>query len=235
MVLTFMPRLKDRNRQIPNGFKFILPEVGYKSRDFDSFSTITNQVAGILRSNPARAKQYGWPQTDADIENWVDEYNAMVCANNGWNDYIIHGSGEAVNDPKSGPPHHRVAALAAGAKSLAEWIGEGNVPVDGQLSTARAKVCSVCPLNKPGDLSNFFERATSELIRRYIETAQDSKLTTPYDQKLGVCDACLCPMRLKVHTPLKHIMSNMAAGTIDELDDKCWIVEEMMVATGTQD
>lgn len=222
-----MPRLKDRNRQIPNGFKFILPEVGYKSRDFDSFSTIVNQVSGILRSNPARAKLYGWPQTDEDIANWVDEYNAMLCANNGWNDYIIQGVGEVLHDPKSGPPHRRVAALAAGAKSIAEWIGQGNVPVGTELATARAKVCVACPLNKPGDLSNFFERATSDLIRRYIEQSVDSMLTTPYDQKLGVCDACMCPMRLKVHTPLRHILSNMPEHIVDELDSKCWILSEL--------
>jgi hypothetical protein len=224
-----MPRLKDRNRQIPNGFRFALPEVGYKSRDFDSFSTISNQVSSIIKANPARAKQYGWPTDDASIADWIDDFNSRICQGNGWNDFITSGLGEVPYDPKSGPPLTRVAALAAGAKSLAEWLGEGNIPVDDLLATNRAKVCVACPLNKQGDLSNFFERATSELIRRYIENASDSKLTTPYDAKLGVCDACLCPMRLKVHTPLKHIIAHMPEHVHDDLDPKCWITAELLV------
>lgn len=218
-----MAKLKDRNRQIPNGFVFVLPEVNFKSGRFDSFQKIVSDVSFIINGNLAMAEQRGWPTQKADIEDWVDDYNARVCDYNGWDDYIT-GKGEQTH-PKSMPPLTRMSALAAGAKSLAEMLG-GERPVEAEQSAARAKVCTTCPKNLPGDLTNFFERATADLIRRRIEVINDLKLTTPHDQKLGVCDICLCPMRLKVHVPIETIARHMPDQVAQDFPDYCWIKKE---------
>jgi hypothetical protein len=73
---------------------------------------------------------------------------------------------------------------------------------------------------------------------------QDRKLSTPYDDRLNVCKVCLCPLKLKVHTPLKYISAHMNEAVLADLmkvgqpdkelerlgqkneDPKCWIVEE---------
>ena len=219
-----MPRLRDRNHQIPNGYRFGLPEANWKAPPFASFVQIVNQVQRIVAANPALAQSKGWPTARPDIENWVDEFNATICQMNGWTNYIVDGG--SVWSPPKPVPLSAARNVAAGAKTLASWISQGATPVSRQQGEDRALVCSKCPLNQPGDLSNFFTRATSELIRMQIQTAQDLDLTTPHDSKLGVCSACDCPMRLKIWTPLKNILEHLLPGAKAALDPKCWIPAE---------
>jgi hypothetical protein len=65
-----------------------------------------------------------------------------------------------------------------------------------------------------------------------IERMQERKLSTPVDDKLNVCDVCLCPLKLKVHTPLKYIKANMSEPVLADLQkvEKCWIVSELFAA-----
>lgn len=222
-----MASLKDRQRQIPGGFIFSIPEVGYRSTPFASFDTIVNSVDNIVKANPRLAQAGNWPNTRNDIAAWVDGFNARWCLQNGWNDYTTGSPAEeAAAPPKSTPPPTKAAALAAGAKSLAEWMWEGAKPVDPVIATGRARVCAACPRNQPGDMSNFFERATSELIRNQIYMLSGEGLSTQHDSKLGVCDACFCPLRLKVWTPLSNIVNHMSDEVKNDLDPKCWILEE---------
>lgn len=222
-----MPRLRDRNHQIPNGYRFGLPEANWKAPPFASFEQIVNLGFRIVQANPALATAKGWPQTREDFANWVDEFNAQICAMNGWTNYISDGG--SVWSPPKPVPLSAVKNVAAGAKTLASWIAEGATPVTREMAEGRALVCSKCPLNQPGDLSNFFTRATSELIRMQIQTAQDLDLTTPYDSKLGVCGACACPMRLKVFVPLEKILDHMlpeAKAALSPRNPRCWILLE---------
>jgi hypothetical protein len=217
-----MATLKDRQRQIPNGFRFRIPELNYQSKPFDSFDTIVTTVASIARSNPAYFTSKGWPTRRDEVAMWVDEFNARYCAEMGYDEYI---NGSEDSPPKHGPPP-RAAALVAGGKSLGEWIAGGADPVLSGEAEDRASVCVKCPFNKEGDLSNFFERATSEMLRATIASAKELKLTTRFDDKLGVCDACYCPMKLKVWMPMKHILANMSPEILNELHPECWIRSE---------
>ena len=217
-----MASLKDRQRQIPNGFRFRIPELGYQSKPFQSFDTIVNDVFQIAKANPALFTSKGWPHTRADVATWVDEFNARYCLEMGYSEYI---NGEEVSPPKHGPPP-RAEALAAGAKSLGDWIGSGANPVSQEVADSRAATCVKCPLNKEGDLSNFFERGTSEMLRSAIAAAKEVRLVTRFDKQLGVCDACYCPMKLKVWMPLAHINKQMSDETRAALDPKCWVLSE---------
>jgi len=82
-----MAKLKDRQRQIPNGLKFHLPEVKYKSSPFASFDSICNSVHTIVQANLELAIAKGWPTDMPAIRDWVDTYNANLCEMNKWTDY----------------------------------------------------------------------------------------------------------------------------------------------------
>jgi hypothetical protein len=219
-----MSRLKDRQRQIPGGFKFELPEINWKSQPFQSFDSIVNSVTTIVNANPDLVAQRGWPVNRPEIADWVDEFNAWWCDRNGWSSYTTGGA--SGDPPKFQPPPGLGQALAAGAKTIADWIGVGALPVAAELSAARAATCAACPLNTPGDLSSFFTRAASEIIRRQVQEANDLQLSTPDDGKLGVCEACFCPLRLKVHVPLDVILGRIHPDSLAALHEKCWIRSE---------
>ena len=49
-------------------------------------------------------------------------------------------------------------------------------------------------------------------------------LKTSKDAELNVCQACLCPLKLKVHTPMSLIQKRLKPEQRAELDPKCWIL-----------
>jgi len=62
-----------------------------------------------------------------------------------------------------------------------------------------------------------------------FERLQERKLATSHDAALNVCDVCLCPLKLKVHTPLQYIKAHMTDEVFADLArvPGCWIVREM--------
>jgi hypothetical protein len=113
-----------------------------------------------------------------------------------------------------------------GAATLGDWLGKGGIPVATELATARAAVCIGCPQNKSGDLLSFFTKPVSELIRRQLEERLVLKLATSHDAKLGICFACGCPLKLKVHVPVAEIRAHMQETESGQLDPGCWIPKE---------
>lgn len=223
-----MHRLKQRAMQIPNGLGFYLPELKWSPAPYSSFDSIVNQVIQKVQSNPAIADRHHWPKDRVGVENWVDRYNAQICANMGWTQYIIDDAPASLS-PKSLPPLHRssrFARLVAGARTLADWLGSGGNPVAVELAENRAGICVTCPENKPGDLSDFFTQAASDVIQTQLEKRKELQLSTKYDSSINVCNACGCPLKLKVHVPLEHILSKMGEGTREALDKRCWILKE---------
>jgi len=220
-----MTRLKDRNRQIPNGFRFMQPETGWKSSPFASFDTIVNGLIAHRRANPYHTQKFNW-STDYDgVALEVDAYNAFVCARMGWNDYI---TADETTPPKWVPPPSRPSVLkaaAAGAETLKSWLGDDGKPVDQDEADERAVVCLTCPQNQPAQLGDLFTVAAQAFIHKQLEHKNEMKLATAYDEKLGVCQACLCPLKLKVWTPMQHILAKMPPDVKARLDPGCWITK----------
>src|SRR5215475_10661525 len=100
-----MPRLNNRNMQIPNGLTFHVPEVGWTPRRFSSFNGIVDAVYHLILNNPALQGKY--PTDRAAVEDMVDEYNASICAQNGWTDYIQRPQVDAPI-PKGSPQRQQV-------------------------------------------------------------------------------------------------------------------------------
>lgn len=234
-----MLQLKSRSKYIPGGFRFYLPEVKWTSTHNASFDVISNALLRVIKANPALAKKNAWPTSIAAVENWVDFYNATVCARMGWDDYIVTDGGGGTL-PKSVAPHQALSlsalaaaaakakALVSGARTLSEWVESGDPPVPAELSTHRAIICSQCPKNEKGDWTQWFAAPAAELIKRMVEKAQFRKLETPRDDQLQCCTVCYCPMRLKVHVGIEWIKKRMNPEEAAKLKavPNCWIVAE---------
>lgn len=233
-----MPRLKDRQRQIPGGYKFYLAELKWNApSNFPSFDVVVQSLQSVVKANPFLAEKHQWPRDRAGIEEWVDAYNAMVCAKMGWDDYIVAEAG-GTTFPKAQAPGHSLKSLAAaaarakallsGAKTLISWLDSGDPPVPRDLAASRASACLTCPHNDPADLTAWFTVSVSELIHRQVQKLSDRSISTVHDPGLHVCDICYCPLKLKVQTPIKWILSELPAATLDKLKavPNCWVGKE---------
>lgn len=94
------------------------------------------------------------------------------------------------------------------------------------VAETRASVCAGCEKNGRGGLEHYFTVPASQAIKLQLEIRNELKLETGYDDKLNVCEACLCPLKLKVWCPLDHIMKEMDAATKAKLWTGCWILSE---------
>ena len=231
-----MKRLINRQQQIPNGFRFSLPEIKYNAPPFASFDTIVNSVARLTSANPDLSTKYGWPMDRRGVEDWVESFQVQLCEMNGWTNYITGGDNSAP-PPKfkalSPMAPKQVSAVAdkvkkvwQGVKSLNDWIDSGEPAVPQTLAQARADICVTCPQNGKGGLEEWFTKPASESIKRQFEKLSSRQLSTTKDTQLNVCTACLCPIRLLVHTPLKYKLAHMGEETRKALDTRCWILSE---------
>lgn len=225
--------LKSRQLQIPGGFKFYIPQLKWQSTPFASFETIVQGVISARMAHPAMVAKYGWSVDRNQVADEVDAFNTRLCVQMGWLNYIVEG-GQAA-PPFYNPPVNRsnldkAKRLVAGGKTIVEWLASGAAAVPESQSEERAAVCVACPMNDVGDFTRFFTVPVSEAIRATINQRKDWNLKTSYDEQLGVCSACSCPMKLKVHMPLADILKRIKPEDKAALDPKCWIrLEELNV------
>jgi hypothetical protein len=218
-------RLKDRNRQVPGGLRYLVVQTGWKPAPYSSFKTIVDGVLFHYRANPGLAQKHGWSLDWETVASQVDAYNAKLCEANGWTDFIIQtGGGQAAPKPQARSLPQNVASIAAGAGVLKDMFGpEG--PVSGDIATRRAAVCVACPKNEHGThWSNYFTGPTSAWIKRGIEFLAGRALSTPHDSKLNFCSVCLCPLRTKVWAKMSHILKHIPADDKAALPSNCWIL-----------
>ncbi len=229
-------KLADRRKPGPNGFMYHEKRTGWKSWVVDpisqwDFALLCRRYQEHAKANPGLALE-----TDmARIELMMDFANAARYAQMAGAESYFTRTSEAL--PKTMAPQQarqrpgalasvvgRARNVAAGQKTLAEWWGKGGKPVDQTTANDRAAVCVKCPQNGSGGLLAKFTVAAAANIQESIEELNDLKMKTRYDDALGVCDACDCPLRLKVWTPLEHIVNNMPIQTKEKLDPSCWIL-----------
>jgi hypothetical protein len=235
VVNKIMLRLKDRQKSVPNGYSFYLPELKWSApKNFPSFTVVCNALEAVVRANPYQAGVNRWPTDRKGIEDWVDLYNATICSRMGWDDYIVTDTGGSV--PKAQPPHQQATLqslrnavvaskeLIAGAKTLMEWEDSGEPPVTPEAALSRAIICTDCPRNDQGGFETWFTVPAAELIRRRVEKSQQRGLTTPRDELLHTCTACHCPLKLKVHVPIEWITKRLSPEQKSRLDPRCWIL-----------
>jgi len=234
-------RLKSRQTQIPNGYKFIQPETGWQAPRFASFAVIVQNLIAHRKSRPDLVAQHGWPIDIDNVGNELEQFNVRLCLQHGWTDYLDGLMGGEGAIPKSKPPSQseiaqvsaagaKAVKIWAGVRTLNDWIDSGEPPVPQDQSTARALKCSTCVKNTKGDFTSWFTKPAAGAIKRQIEQLQERKLSTPHDLVINVCETCLCPLKLKVHTPLPFIKAHMSETVLRDLqavDTGCWVVDEL--------
>ena len=221
-------RLRDRNKQIPNGLKFYDPATRYTARPYSSISVITNECISARRANPGATAKYSLSTDPEEVANEVDFYNAQVCLKNNWMDYISGGvdandAAPFIRSRSNLTPSQKLGSVAAGSETLIDWIKSGAEAVPSELAEKRGAVCVECPENAKGDWTRWFTVPISEAIRHALEQRRGMNLSTSHDDKLSCCQVCLCPLKLKIHVPLDDILKKMPAEVQAALPENCWI------------
>lgn len=222
-----MPVLKEVQKHIPGGFQFFVPQTNWKPAPFSSIDSIVQQLIQHRRGRPDLVAKLGWSLDPAQVTAEVTAYQVAVCVQNGWNDYLLGGSEGAV--PFQPPTRHsllqKVNAVGAGTRTLIDWIQEGQPTVAQEAASRRGEICAACPKNGKGGLEAYFTVPVSNAIRHELERKREMKLETPSDESLGVCEACTCPLALKIHLPLANILPKLLPDQKAALDPSCWITK----------
>ena len=225
-----MIRLASRVNACIGGFMFIDAPIDPNPLQDWGFTSLVNTVINRRLANP----RFNLSTDFTSVSNEVDLQNAQrMLTIRGGNNYVIDdgNGGTATPFPKAHRSGLKSVAVKSenvldGASILKEWLGEGGVPVLPELSIARAETCLKCPKNGEGDWTTYFTVPAAAVIRRQLTQKDGLELTTPHDSKLGVCTACSCPLKLKVHTPLVHILNHTRPEVLDNLIPECWMKTE---------
>jgi hypothetical protein len=227
-----MVRLKSRTQCPVNGFQFVDAKIAPQPLKTWDFEGLVQQVRARRLSNP----RFELSTDLAVIRQEVDEQNALrMLSVSGADSYIISDAGgPAPNRLAPRSLRHGAEVAGGGVKRavsgmgvLKDWLGEGGVPVDGEKATARALICATCPKNAKGDWTTFFTQPVAALIRQQLSIRGDLELETRHDDALNVCEACGCPLKLKVHVPINHIAAHTGDEVKGALDPRCWILAEI--------
>jgi hypothetical protein len=235
-----MPRLKDRTKNIPYGFKWIQPQTKWEPYPHSSFKTVVDGLVQHRRANPGLGQKYGWKTAWNEVADEVDLANALNMQRLGHTAYIIEDSNPVTAVPKAKArpqPSRSVKNAAVGANLLKDWLGDGAVPVPDDVAAKRAWTCTAgapggqrCPQNTQGNWMSYFTVPASEGIRKMLSLRSEKALTTPSDESLGVCTVCDCPLKLKVHVTLDHIKKHTTDEVRASFPDFCWIKAELAAA-----
>lgn len=224
--------LASRNNFPPGGFKFLQPETGWSAPEWQSFDVVVRALIDHRKANPALAKKNQWSLDYDTVANEVDAYNAAICQAHGWTQFIT-------GDPSLPFPRTRspllsrlesaagsVNRVAAGVRTLLDWLGAGGKPVDALEAENRAAICVTCPLNKPGNILSYFTQPVAKEISLQLEMKNKLSLSTSKDASLHICTGCDCPLKLKVFVPMEHILKFTTEETKKRLDARCWILNQ---------
>lgn len=209
----------------PGGWQFTQPQTGYRLPTPIS-STFDQSCSLILKhrlANPAITRQHNL-STDLDVIG----HELMTFTKR-----RLKITDDA--SPKPVAPAsiaQRVGAVAAvvrsigvGAGNLLAWSDNGKV-VPREVAEARAAVCVTCPRNGKGDWRKIFTGPAVSIIQNQLATKNSMQLATSKDEQLKVCEACWCPLSLKVWAPLEYALRKMSQDTKDRLVENCWMKTE---------
>lgn len=118
----------------------------------------------------------------------------------------------------------RVSRYADGARILSDWIGDGGKPASREIAEARAEVCNNCPMNDSGWKA---PEHVATAIKEQLVVKNGLHLSTKHDDNLHTCKVCLCPLKLKVYTPLSYQTRYMKSDEIKAFPEHCWLRKEM--------
>ena len=219
----------------PGGWAFRQPQMNWEmpypvSQTIDS---ATKEIIKVRLKNPAITAKHNLPTHFAVVQDELIKFNAMRTGT------ALAPPTSFTNPLRSLP--QAVEALAAAVKKTAQggallmdWEQSGLPPESPDVSARRAVICAQgdngkpCPKNGSGDFTRWYTIPVSEMLRKRMERLHEMKLTTPYDDQLGVCSACECPLRFKVHTPMEIIQKKLKPEQKADLWPRCWILKPQL-------
>jgi hypothetical protein len=228
-----------RNEFPPGGWSYFQSATGW-SAPTPTSSTFDQSVILIIKhrqQNPAAVLKYKLSLDFNTVANELDLYTRLRLGI----PLSDPGPSPFPQPPRSLPAPVEAAVagikkLASGVALLFEWEESGQPPVASRLSNQRAAICAnQCrnvgeeknpeKKNEPENLSKYFTAPVSEMVRKRLARLFAMKLTTTSDLNLGVCAVCLCPLKLKVHTPMDLILKHTKPETLKEFPPHCWIAK----------
>lgn len=230
-----MARLKSLYQHPPGSFQFIQPETGQEKPFVGSFNAVVAQVVQLRQANRWLADKHAWRTDMAGVEFDVEQQNVARLIAGGFLTFVDDATGYTAPITDYPPAEKKtpwanaagaVKRVSAGVAILMDWLGSGGKPVDYAVADRRAAVCATCPKNDGGDWKAYFTGPVAEKIRVQLEMKNDLKLRTLHDEKLTVCSGCDCPIQLKVHAPIEHIMAHTSEEVKARLDPRCWVLQE---------
>lgn len=127
-----------------------------------------------------------------------------------------------------------IAETIEGTEALADWLGDGGVPVNPILAEMRAGRCSIgndgrkCPLNVHPGWWDKAKHAVANWIRRELEIKNNMRLRVSSEDNLAMCKACGCCLQLKIWTPAKHLREHVTKEQINTTPSYCWMRRELL-------
>jgi hypothetical protein len=224
--------LRSRHSFPPNGFTFYQAETGWEAPAWQSFDVVVQNIIQHRKANP----RFNLSTDPNIVAQELDAYNTeRLKRMPGGNEYLLHDGGAPPNFPiprrQSQSPGGRVAAALVKARNALAGIGLwmdwfGDSPVASSTATQRASVCVRCPQNIRGDVFQKFNAKSGEELLKIFTSLKDQELSTPYDEQLGVCAVCDCPMKAKVWAPIEIITKHLRPEVRPGLWGECWIISE---------
>lgn len=220
----------------PQGFWWYEPQTNWPPMDqaprFFAGMTFDQVVDKIIEHRLANPR-FNLATDRETVGNQLDKFTCLRIGNNP--NYCLGGP-----VPKSPSPLPVVAAgknVAAavvekvrkytqGIAVLLDWLGTGAKTVPQEQADRRAGVCVTCAKNIPGDWESYFTTMAAEKIRKQLEVRKEMAIRTAPDDRLSICEACRCVLKLKVWVPIETAARKLTPEMRAELDPKCWILEE---------
>jgi hypothetical protein len=203
--------IKSRHVFPPGGWQFFQAETGWKMPGGKTFNEAVKSIQTHRLSNP----RFGLSVTE--LEEVAKQLETFTCFRIGFDpDYCNpepekktlpptpqpqplpsgEPSGPQVEQSQSQPQRGflaRLAGLSDGARILKDWLGDGAVPVAGDLAEQRAVVCEGCPFNMTeGKPLKKLVAKIATAIKEQAEVKNLVELRVSNEAKLGSCSACGC-------------------------------------------
>lgn len=120
-----------------------------------------------------------------------------------------------------------VQQVSTGARILADWLGEGAVPVSPKVAQARADTCKGCEFNQAGNWLQRFAGAVGGFLKEQMELKARMELKVKGETKLKTCAVCSCHLPLLVWTPIETLAERTDAATLGKYPAHCWKAQEI--------
>lgn len=225
----------NRHNTPPQGWMYRQPQTGWTAPTpiASTFSQTVQLIIAHRKANPAITAQHKLATNQQVVENELEAYTRkrlgipetalpFPSSHRSFAESAVGAVADSWSD--------RTRQMTTGAMTLKDWLADG--PVSHEQAEKRAAICvqradgKPCPRHKPGDWSSFFTVPVANLIRKQMEEKSGMNLSTSLDKELGVCDACGCPMGVKVHVKKSTIMGRIKPQELSALDPSCWILKE---------